>query len=155
MAPGAVYVMMFIWAGIYFGIGALFSYWELGYTILWLIVDATHHIATGPELVADPNYNVTMEEVIAVFVENYGKVPSEALLNRDWFYVPFYTNSLDYMSYEGITIMKVVNGMASAINKYDSIVWAWFCGIGCFLGLMSIFSERKANGDHGIVEFDI
>ena len=154
MAPGAVYVMMLIWAGIYFGIGALFGNWPENF-ITDIILFATHHVATGPQLVADPNYNVTIEEVIAVFVENYGKVPSEALLNRDWFYVPFYTNSLDYMSYEGITIMKVVNGMGSAINKYDSIVWAWFCGIGCFLGLMSIFSERKANGDHGIVEFDI
>ena len=122
---------------------------------LILIVEATHHIATGPQLVADPNYNVTIEEVIAVFVENYGKVPSEALLNRDWFYVPFYTNSLDYRSDEGITIMMVMNRIVIDVDRYLPIVWQWFCGIGCFIGLMNIFRERKANGDHGIVEFDI
>ena len=154
MAPGAVYVMMWIWAGIYFGIGALFGNWPENF-ITDIILFATHHVATGPQLVADPNYNVTMEEVIAVLVENYGKVPSEARLNRDWFYVPFYTNSLDYMSDEGITIYKAANYTNFYIYKYADTVWGSFCGIGCFIGLMNIFRARKANGDHGIAEFDI
>ena len=119
---------------------------------LILIVEATHHIATGPQLVADPNYNVTIEEIRAIVVETYG---DDVRLDRTWFYVPFYANSLDYMSDEGITIMMVMNRIVIDVDRYLPIVWQWFCGIGCFIGLMNIFRERKANGDHGIVEFDI
>ena len=122
---------------------------------LILIVEATHHIATGPQLVADPNYNVTIEEVIAFFVEKYGRVPSEARLNRDWVYVPFYANSLDYRLDEGITIKGVAGSINYNIHRHADTVWGSFCGIGCFIGLMNIFRARKANGDHGIAEFDI
>lgn len=152
MAPGAVYVMMFIWAGIYFGIGALFSYWGLEYIIVELIVNATHHIATGPELVADPNYNVTIEEIRALSFERYGE---EVPLEWTDYYVPFYANSLDYMSDEGITIHGVAGHIINNIGRHADTVWGSFCGIGCFIGLMNIFRARKANGDHGIAEFDI
>ena len=88
---------------------------------LILIVEATHHIATGPQLVADPNYNVTIEEIRAIVVETYGDY---VRLDRTWFYVPFYANSLDYRLDEGITIMKVLNGITLAVDAYVPIVWA-------------------------------
>ena len=119
---------------------------------LILIVEATHHIATGPQLVADPNYNVTIEEIRAIVVETYGDY---VRLDRTWFYVPFYANSLDYRLDEGITIRGVAGSINYNINRYADTVWGSFCGIGCFIGLMNIFRARKANGDHGIVEFDI
>ena len=119
---------------------------------LILIVETTHHIATGPQLVEDPNYNVTIEEIRALSFERYGK---EVPLEWTEYYVPFYANSLDYRLDEGITIRGVAGSINYNIDRHADTVWGSFCGIGCFIGLMNIFRARKANGDHGIAEFDI
>ena len=143
---GAVYVMMFIWAGIYFGIGAVFEFIDLTAYTLDVIISATHKVATVAEFVADPYYDVTMAEM----KERYG---SAAGIEDEFIHISYFSRTLNV---EGETsIRSVIYDINSFVNRHADTVWGSLCGIGCFIGLMNIFRARKANGDHGIAEFDI
>jgi hypothetical protein len=149
MQQGGVYVMMIIWTGIYFGVGAVFEYLDIHHFIANWFIFATHEVGTVSDFLADPNYNFTKAEI----VEHLGR--------RNEWHDYMYTKVLsvsyfsDALNQKGeISILNVVYPIVRFIDMYAPRAWNVFCLIGCFIGLMTIFKARKDGGDNGISEFD-
>jgi hypothetical protein len=147
MQQGGVYVMMMIWAGIYFGVGSVFEYLDIHRYIGGVIISATHEFGTIGDFIADPNYNITRAQAI----EYYGHWdPID--LDHKYIYVSSFTHALPVIG--EFSLLRSVGIINSKIDSYAPDIWAGFCVIGGFLGLMMIFKARQDGGDHGISEFD-
>ena len=149
--PGGLYVMMIIWAGIYFGVGAVFEYLEPHRFIVQLIIDATHETRSVAAWVADPNYNFTMAQMREGVIERLGFTPSAGVEGESVSIVRW-SETLPWDT-EGRTLAMELSNMLRYINRHADTVWGTFCVVGCFLGLMGVHKVRADNGVHGIPEF--
>jgi len=151
MNAGGLYVMMIIWAGIYFGVGAVFEYLEPHVFVVQLIIDATHETRSVAAWVADPNYNFTMAQMREGVIERLGFTPS-AGVEGEYVSIVRGSETLPW-DIEGRSLMNWMITILNDINRHADTVWGTFCVVGCFLGLMGVHKVRADNGVHGIPEF--
>ena len=152
--PGGLYVMMIIWAGIYFGVGAVFEYLEPLNFIAELIYEMVYDTRFVKYWVADPDYNFTLEQMREDFaqVEGWNPATSDSSLELKIVSMTRSDNMLlwdrqDYRWHDSIP------AISNYINRHADTVWSAFCVVGCFVGLMNVHKERADNGVHGIPEF--
>ena len=143
--------MMIIWAGIYFGVGAVFEYLEPHRFIVQLIIDATHETRSVAAWVADPNYNFTMAQMREGMTERYGSIPTWPIEGESIRIVRG-SETLPW-DIEGRSLVMRLSTIINDINRHADTVWGTFCVVGCFLGLMGVHKVRADNGVHGIPEF--
>ena len=143
--------MMIIWAGIYFGVGAVFEYLEPHRFIGQLIIDATHETRSVAAWVADPNYNFTMAQMREGVIERLGYTPYNGVEGESVRIVRG-SETLPW-DIEGRSLVMRLSTIINDINRHADTVWGTFCVVGCFLGLMGVHKVRADNGVHGIPEF--
>ena len=150
MNPGALYVVMFIWAGIYFGVGAVFEYLEPHQFIAELIYEMVYDTRFVMHWVADPNYNFTLEQMREDLTNALGFTPT-----RIEYEVVSMTRSDNMLHWDRKDFRwhDRIPAILNSINRHADTVWSAFCVVGCFWGLMGVHKMRADNGVHGIPEF--